>query len=345
MSIPQPPRRKGPKNLPTLPLSAFSPPNSGTSESFPLPPSPSLVHPASVVDANVIPVKGDLSLAAWKSQAGDLLAGRMSNGGVVLSLLSADGISNVIKEVESSADRNQIVSLVLPFDIDNPDTSLEAVLSNSSVPISLSTVFTKSTPEAVAGLRWALERNRPVDIDIQATLSDSVLEGFEDMLTKATADLENTPPIILSNILPPPHDLDLPIVKLMNHPTYLAFQAQTAALSLFANVYIKYLPPVWNATTPHTPLPGTASSAPAESDLKQQREWKRRIKMYLGPVMEAFGYERIVFGSSPSPLSKASSNVGDWYELARESLAELGVEQEFVNAVFGGNAKTVYGSK
>jgi predicted TIM-barrel fold metal-dependent hydrolase len=64
----------------------------------------------------------------------------------------------------------------------------------------------------------------------------------------------------------------------------------------------------------------------------------------VGPALEAFGYERILFGSSPSPSSRAKSNAGDWYELARESFAELGTEQEDIDAVFFGNASRVYGS-
>jgi hypothetical protein len=78
-----------------------------------------------------------------------------------------------------------------------------------------------------------------------------------------------------ANVLPPPHDLELPIVKLMNHPTYLAFQSQTAALSLLPNLYVKYIPPSWNAPTPPTP-----SMEPEEAESKQKQEWKQRIKMY-----------------------------------------------------------------
>lgn len=63
----------------------------------------------------------------------------------------------------------------------------------------------------------------------------------------------------------------------------------------------------------------------------------------VGPVVEAFGFRRILFGSGSSS-TKDISTAGDWYELARESLAELGVEQEAVNAVFFDNAKRVYGS-
>lgn len=77
-----------------------------------------------------------------------------------------------------------------------------------------------------------------------------------------------------ANILPPPHNLELPIAKLMGDKSYLAFQAQRVALSLFPGVYVKFLPPSWNAPTPSTG--GTSD----ESASKQKKEWKRRIKMY-----------------------------------------------------------------
>lgn len=41
------------KPTPRLPLSAFSPPNSGTGDKFPLPPSPGTVHPSSVFDGGI----------------------------------------------------------------------------------------------------------------------------------------------------------------------------------------------------------------------------------------------------------------------------------------------------
>ncbi len=68
------------------------------------------------------------------------------------------------------------------------------------------------------------------------------------------------------------------------------------------------------------------------------------MDVLVGPVVEAFGHERIIFGSSPSPGTHYPSHVGDWYEIAREAVAELGVEQEDVDAIFYGNAKRVYGA-
>jgi hypothetical protein len=35
----------------------------------------------------------------------------------------------------------------------------------------------------------------------------------------------------------------------------------------------------------------------------------------VGPAVEAFGFERIIFGSAQSPVSRAQSNAGYWYEI------------------------------
>lgn len=64
----------------------------------------------------------------------------------------------------------------------------------------------------------------------------------------------------------------------------------------------------------------------------------------MGFAVEAFGCQRIIFGSTPPASSQLTPKPDFWYEIARESIAELGVEQEDVDTVFAGNAKTVYGS-
>lgn len=74
--------RKFPKDLPKLPLSAFTPPNTGTQESFAIPPSPNSLHPAKVIDANV--VSKDASYTQWKKEAGQALGSKIQ--GIVLAL-------------------------------------------------------------------------------------------------------------------------------------------------------------------------------------------------------------------------------------------------------------------
>lgn len=102
---------------------------------------------------------------------------------------------------KSNSKDSQIISFTVPFTLESPDPLLESLISSSRVPISLSTVFTRLSPEAVEGLKWALKSGHSVDIDVQATLSDSLLEGFEDLLAKASADLENVPPIVLCTFI------------------------------------------------------------------------------------------------------------------------------------------------
>jgi len=303
-----------------------------------------MINPDSIVDAHVVGTAGDLN--QWKQQAGDVLGERI--GGIILNLQDSDPteIEKAIADLESDTDI-PVISVLVPFSLETaPPADPPSYLSGSAkVPTSLSTIFTKSGPESLPALTWAVQHSRTVDIDIcgDLTQSDALWESFEELLTSVTKAREDhkSTPIILSNILPPPHDLTLPIMKLMNHPSYRAYQSNTAALSLFPNLYVKFLPPAWDAPTPPTP-PATASFE--RTDSKEKKEWKRRIQMYLGPVLEAFGFERIIFGSSHSSASHASSSASDWYEIAKESFGELGVEQEAIDAVFSENAKKVYGS-
>lgn len=80
---------------------------------------------------------------------------------------------------------------------------------------------------------------------------------------------------VSANILPPPDDLSLPLVKLLTHPIYQDYQSQTAALSLYANLSIKITPPVWGSPTPAAP-----EGSPSGTDTFDKKEWKKRIKMY-----------------------------------------------------------------
>jgi len=332
-NLPNPPispgvgaRRKGPKSLPTLPLSAFSAPNTGISDSFPLPPSPSTVHPDRVVDASV---RG--SILEWKEQtSGGALKDRVRAVVVKTGESELEGL-----ESQASQAGVDILAVSIPFDLESG--SAPSIPSTTKYPVTFTAPFDNTSDAAITALRAALSADHTVEIDVQES-GEEGWERLEDFLTKATADRISTGRIILSNVLPPPHDLELPIVKLLSHPTYQSYQSHIATLSLFPRVYLSYVPPTWNAPTPPTPL----LEQNATTSSKEKKEWKRRIKMYLGPAVEAFGFERIVYGSGPSPISHARSNAGDWYEIAREAFAELGIDQESVDAVFGGNAQRIY---
>ncbi|CCL99867.1 uncharacterized protein FIBRA_01892 [Fibroporia radiculosa] len=335
-------RRKGAKPLPRLPLSAFTPPNTGTSDAFPLPPSPSTLLPKDLIDAYVISSEGDLS--QWKNQAGPTVNGIAK--GVVLSLSDrkSEDVEMVLERIRSGAFEVPVVAILVPIVDGDDDTQFSppsylVSAKGSNPPLVPSVVFTGNESKVREALQWALREEFVVNIDVQTDIraTEGGWDTLEELLTSITnreQSAEVKGKIVVSNILPPPDDLSLPIVKLLTHTSYRNYQSHTAALSLFGNVFVNYLPPAWGDSVP--------SSSPEGQ--KQRAEWKRRIKMYISPVLEAFGYQRIVFGSSPSYAVKVSSKASDWYELARESFAELGIEQEGIDAIFYGNAKLVYGS-
>lgn len=101
----------------------------------------------------------------------------------------------------------------VPYDIEKPDPSLEPVLASSKVPTSLTTVYNASSPETIAGLKWALERGRPVDVDLQVVLTDATLEGFEDVVGKATEGVASPPPIILC----------MSLISILRKPRYSSY--------------------------------------------------------------------------------------------------------------------------
>jgi len=287
------------------------------------------------VDASVVVSSADLG--KWNSEATAELRDKVSS--VVLVVKGGDA-QQLVEKLEPKISDVPILSVSVPFSVENG--SPVGIPSSSKVPISLSMVYSRQTPEAVEALTWALSNGHVIDVDVQFTTDDKSYDSLEESLSTASKGAGPGSAVVISNVLPPVDDLSLPLVKLLTHPTYRAYQAHAASLSLIPNTFIKFLPPNWREPTPSTPAP-TGGVKPEDSF--EKKEWKRRIKMYIGPALEAFGDQRIIFGTSPSPASHAKSTVGDWYELVKESLAELGIEQEGVDAIFGNNAQKVYSKK
>ncbi|KIJ18625.1 hypothetical protein PAXINDRAFT_71388 [Paxillus involutus ATCC 200175] len=336
------------KQIPRLPLSAFSPPNTGTSDTFPLPPTPSLVIPQGVVDSH-LQVTVD-SEGVYNADISHLDQGKEK--GVVLAVKgqSADVIFSSPEALQSSVNDVRILSVLVPFALeDSTPSDVPSYLSGTAtLPATLATTYNGATPVAAENLKWALQHSKVVDIDVEGGImaaDSSLYDSFVNLLTKATkldhsADdptaTRKRTPIVLSNILPPPVDPTMLVVTMMNHPTYTAYRQRVALLSLFENVHVKLLPPTWTLV----------ESAPDSEEGKRNREkeWKDILKLFIAPVLEAFGFERIIFGSSPATASDASAQPTNWYRLTQESFRELAVEQDEINKVFMENAERVYGA-
>ncbi|CUA76127.1 hypothetical protein RSOLAG22IIIB_12055 [Rhizoctonia solani] len=339
------PARRTPKLNPAL----FSTAVGAGAPTGGLPPSPSAQNPTQVHDAHV-ELASPGALLQWKADAGEVYGPKIKS--VVLALPENAASKDVLGSLAISSELG-VIALSIPYPLSGPPPELTA-----PVPIAYSFAFKEPSDALVEALKWASDKH-PVDIDVQVDLvnGEQGWEALEELVMKVTtvADsdgkrvpIPNLKPIVLSNLLPPPGALAVPTVKLLTHPMYLAYQSRIASLSFSQNVYLKYLPPDWNTPTPTSPRPGAQPVDPEGSirdlDSEEKKEWKRRTKMYLGPAIEAFGYARLVFGSSPSTASTSTSNAGDWYQIAKESVAELVVDQEGLDAVFGTNAKTIYGA-
>ncbi|CAE6406918.1 unnamed protein product [Rhizoctonia solani] len=340
------PTRRPPKLSPSLFNSAVGAgaPTGG------LPPSPSAQNPTEVHDAHV-ELASPGALVQWKADAGEVYGPKIKS--VVLALPANAASKDVLGSLPISPESG-IIGLSIPYPLSGSPPELTA-----PVPISYSFTFKQPSDTLFEALKWASDKH-VVDIDVQLDLINGTKgwEALEELISKIEGHLDQqggkadpTPkpkPIVLSNLLPPPGALAVPTVKLLAHPMYLAYQEHIASLSFNRNVYLKYLPPDWHTPTPTSPLPGSKPDDPEGSvrdlDSEEKKEWKRRTKMYLGPSIEAFGYSRLIFGSSPSTTSTSTSNAGDWYQIAKESVAELGVDQEGLDAVFGTNAKAIYGA-
>ncbi|KIO22860.1 hypothetical protein M407DRAFT_114952 [Tulasnella calospora MUT 4182] len=341
-------RRPGGKIPPKLPLSVFS-----AAATAPLTADPTKVFPNAIVDANV-----GLELPEWSEQAGDLT--RKPISGVVLALHTREGQPPLDEERFNELTQSSsvpITAIIAPTHLaDRGISKLPSYITSSPSPIAFGVSFAPggTNPDDI---RLILSAGHVVDLDVpwnsQQSESDSEWNALEDFIGKAVnGGAEGSPKptkaIVISNLLPPPHSLHVPIVKLMKSPVYEKYQEHISSLSFVTNVYLKFLPPHWEDPTPPSPAPfattsETTGSGVTSQDAQAKDEWKRRVRIYLGPALDAFGYSRIIFGTSPSPSSTSASNAHDWYTLAREVVAEIVAEQDGVDAIFGKNAQTVYG--
>lgn len=134
--------------------------------------------------------------------------------------------------------------------LDKGVTEPPAFLSGAPFPISVSTTVSKDSvsPSLIEGVRWALDAGLPLELDVLGGAMDES-EGYEylaELITNAQEGSQKKPtPIIITNVLPPQSSVDLPIVKLLSHTGYLAYQSHVGSLSLVPNTFLKFIPPAW----------------------------------------------------------------------------------------------------
>ncbi|KAF8444735.1 hypothetical protein L210DRAFT_848389 [Boletus edulis BED1] len=325
-----PPRRRG-KDIPRLPLSAFTPPNTGTSDTFPIPPTPSLITPSGIADSHLHITRdpqgtynGDISHLKSTHKRAVVLSARGH---------SAHAIVTSLQSLQSGVVDAPVLAVLIPFVLNT--TEIPEYLSATVSP-ALTTIYDGAIPvTSVKSLRWALEHGRVIDLDIEngiIAIDASIYDSLVNLLSKAIKSDTNTkrPPIVLTNALPPPLVSLTPVVTMMNHPTYVTYRQRISSLSLFENAYVKLLPPQW-------------VSAALEKET-QERELRNILKLFIVPVLEAFGFERIIFGSSPAFADGSPALAEKWYKLVLESFRELAVSQDEIDNIFVENAQRVYGS-
>jgi len=317
------------QKFPTLPLSAFLPSDSGNLTGSPAPPSPSSLHPASIIDAHY-------NAGSTPGLGSSPVSTKLT--GLVVAIPTTDGADKTIAELKAKT--APVIAVTVPVTLQDGISQLPPFLSNAPFPVSVSAKVSKSlvSPSFVEGVRQALDTGTPVELEVIGAVDDT--QGYDflvELITNAQeASKKRATPIIITNILPPLSSIDLPIVKLLSHPGYSAYQSHVGSLSLVPNTYLKFIPPSWETV---------GEGADGVLSQSQVKEWKRRVKMYLGPAVEAFGDARILFGTSAaSSGGKTRIHSSDWYALAAEAVAEVGVEQEGIEAIFAGNALAIYGS-
>jgi len=321
-------------HLPKLPLSAFTASSAGSIPGAPPPVDPATIEPVSIIDVHFsLRSTADLSSLSGESTYASKLKG------VVVVLSSSDGADKILAELKDANSPVPIKAVTVPVALSNGIPSTPAFLADPVFPISVFSPVSRSsvTPSFTEGLKWALDAGLPVELDVEGSAGDEE-QGYEylaELISSAQEASQKMPtPVIITNVLPPQSSVDLPIVKLISHPGYIAYQSHVGSLSLVPNTFLKFTPPTWTIT-------GEGENG-ALSDA-QVREWKRRVKMYLGPAVEAFGQDRILFGASAVSKNEVRRiSPLDWYALARESIVEIGVEQDGVDSIFGGNALAVY---
>lgn len=106
-----------------------------------------------------------------------------------------------------------ILSVSVPFSIE--DGSPLGIPSPSKVPISLSIVFSRQTPQVVEALTWALSNGHVVDLDVQFTTDDKSYDSLEESLSTASKNANPDSAIVICSC---PIGMHLPLSRSFSPP-------------------------------------------------------------------------------------------------------------------------------
>lgn len=164
------------------------------------------------MDANVVVSSADLD--KWDSEATPELRDKTS--GVVL-LAKGDKVQQLVEQcvpirppvailgtdptprLKQKNLQKPILSVSVPFKFENG--SPVGIPPSPNVPISLSIVYSKQTPEVVEALTWALRSGYTVDVDVQFTTDDKSYDSLEESLSTASKDADPESAIVLCQCL------------------------------------------------------------------------------------------------------------------------------------------------
>ncbi|ORY21479.1 hypothetical protein BCR39DRAFT_553579 [Naematelia encephala] len=278
--------------------------------SAPLPPSPSTIHPAYIIDAHTFPSE------SLSTDAAPLFSS-LPEGYSRPTVKSA-----VEVKLDVGADPAQSVLGVKPFSIHPTVLNLSLAASPSITNIA----------------RGA------VDIIVPCTSHLSAQDW--DLLDEAVNDIDRswgngTGKIVISGLLPPP--LTSSSSKLMNDEMYSLYIERLSQLSLLPNVFLKALPPVVDQNSQ------TSDWWKERKEVERVlRMYLSPTIEAIGTHRVIFGSDpaltiedlknntlNIVDLAQPIPS-------GEWYALLRKSVAELGEGEEAMSDIMGGNAAGVY---
>jgi hypothetical protein len=141
-------------------------------------------------------VVSSADLGRWNSEATAELRDKLSS---VVLLVKAGDVQQLVEKLEPKISDIPILSVSVPFSVANG--SPVGIPSSSKVPISLSVVYSRQTPEVLEALTWALSNGHVIDVDVQFSTDDKSYDSLEESLSNASKDAKTGSAVVICSCL------------------------------------------------------------------------------------------------------------------------------------------------